>query len=104
MVSTDVLKKIHLIKGVFSPAEASQIIGSLIQEKINFHKCQQLQEWLVSRDCETHRLEGRIKELTEERAYLLSIIDEADKAGFYLEVKGDIEFSFTKPQDDYRHV
>ncbi|WP_091868689.1 hypothetical protein [Pricia antarctica] len=58
---------IQLIKGEFSPSEASLIISTLIDQKINFHKMQRLQHWEGNHGFETSELDGRIKELVEEK-------------------------------------
>lgn len=58
--SEKMTKHIQLVKGDFSPSEASQIILSLINEKINFHKIERLQIWEGNHNCETDPLDKRI--------------------------------------------
>ena len=41
----NIKQKFQLVKGDFSPSEASDVIMSLIDEKINFHQKQRLQNW-----------------------------------------------------------
>lgn len=60
-------QKIQLVKGEFTSSEAYDVILSLIDEKINFHKLQRLQLWEGDHLCETDMLDGRIKELLEEK-------------------------------------
>lgn len=60
-------QKIQLVKGEFTPSEAYDVIMSLIDEKINFHKLQRLQLWEGNHLGKTDQLDNRIKELLEEK-------------------------------------
>ena len=62
-------QKIQLVKGEFTPSEASHIIMNLIDEKINFHKLQRLQMWEGNHKSKTDQLDGRIEELEKEKGY-----------------------------------
>ena len=39
---TEVIQKVQLVEGKFTPSEAADVVSSLISEKINFHKIQRL--------------------------------------------------------------
>ncbi len=60
-------QKIQLVKGEFTPSEASHIVMSLIDEKINFHKIQRLQIWEGNHKCKTSQFDGRIAELEKRK-------------------------------------
>lgn len=60
-------EKVQLVKGEFTASETYDIILALIDEKINFHKLQRLQLWEGNHRCKTDQLDGRIKELSDEK-------------------------------------
>ncbi|RME99296.1 MAG: hypothetical protein D6772_07935 [Bacteroidetes bacterium] len=98
--SVDTLRKLALIKGSFTPTEAEQVLGKLLQEKINFHKEERLQNWIREHNGNTQVIETRIAELRDEKQNLRRIIEEARKAGFHLEIKGDIEIRFVEATEN----
>jgi len=67
-------QKIQLVKGEFTPSEASHIIMNLIDEKINFHKLQRLQMWEGNHKSKTEQLDGRIEELEKESIHPINYI------------------------------
>ena len=87
---------IQLVKGGFTPSEASHIINSLIDEKINFHKIQRLQIWEGNHKCETDQLDGRIKKLQNEKKIAHEFIDSARALGQNLKINGILEISLDK--------
>ena len=97
MVATEVLQKVELIKGEFTPSEATDIISSLIGEKINFHKIQRLHSWMGDECCDNTTINCRIDELLEEKEKAIQFFREASAAGVNIEIKGDIEISFKSP-------
>lgn len=94
MVATKIFQKINLIEGEFSPAEASDVTGALIREKINFHKVQRLQKLIGDCDSETEDLSGRIVELLDEQQKAKAFFAEARKAGRNIVINGTLEISF----------
>lgn len=94
MVLTEVAQKINLMDGTFTPSEASLIIEALINEKINFHKIQRLQSWIGNENCDSHELNGRIIELTEELQKAKAFFDEARKEKTNLVINGTLDISF----------
>ena len=65
--ATTLKQEIQLVKGLFTPSEASDVVLSLIDQKINFHKIQRLQIWEGNHRCETDQLDDRIAELNQEK-------------------------------------
>ncbi|MGK0254176.1 MAG: DNA-binding HxlR family transcriptional regulator [Mariniflexile sp.] len=86
-------KKIQLVQGRFTPSEASHVIMNLIEEKINFHKLQRLQIWEGNHKCKTEQLDGRIKELEEEKRIARDFINSARGFGQNLEIHGTLEIT-----------
>ena len=67
MELTEVVQKVQLIEGQFTPSEAKDLISSLISEKINFHKIQRLGQVIHDENCDTKYSEERIMDLITER-------------------------------------
>lgn len=86
-------QKIQLIKGEFTLSEAYDIINALIDEKINFHKIQRLQFWEGNHNYESGQLDGRIKELEEEKRIARDFLNKARSAGGNLKINGSIEIT-----------
>ncbi len=90
-VNTD--QKIQLVKGEFTPSEAYDVVIALIDEKINFHKIQRLQIWEGNHKCVTGQLDGRIKELEEEKRIAKEFIANTRGAGKNLKINGILEIT-----------
>lgn len=92
---TEVTQRVQLVEGVFSPSEATDIISSLIEEKINFHKLQRLSrcEGDMNADCEYP--DSRVKELEDEKMIAKEFIKIARKEGNNLRINGTLEISFS---------
>ena len=86
-------QKIQLVRGEFTPSEASDIINALIDEKINFHKLQRLQIWEGNHICKTDHLNDRISELLKEKEIARNFISKARAQGSKLKINGILEFS-----------
>ena len=86
-------EKIQLVKGEFTPSEASDIIMALIDEKINFHKIQRLQLWEGNHKCETNQLDGRIAELQDEKRITREFIANIRSLGRNLKINGTLEIT-----------
>lgn len=87
-------QQIELVKGAFSPSEASDIICALLDEKINFHKLQRLKLWEGSHGCQTAPLDGRIQELEKEKQIAREFIGKNREAGRKLKITGTLEITF----------
>lgn len=88
-----VIQKLQLVKGEFTPSEAAHIIDSLIDEKINFHKIQRLQIWEGNHKCKTVDLDGRIEELELEKSIVRDFINNSRGLGQNLKINGVLEIS-----------
>ncbi|MFU8763833.1 MAG: hypothetical protein ACNA7T_04875 [Haliea sp.] len=83
-----------LINGVFYPDEASQLLMTLIEDKISFHK---RNDW--SRRERFGEVDGasvkRVRELVQTKADLSALIEEAAAAGLNLSINGTIAITLT---------
>lgn len=94
LVKTEKIEqKIQLVKGEFTPSEASHVVTSLLNEKINFHKLQRLQISEGNHGCETNHLDGRIKELEEEKRIAREYISSIRGIGKNLKINGILEIT-----------
>ncbi|MGB3152095.1 MAG: hypothetical protein WBB27_15680 [Maribacter sp.] len=84
-------QEIQLVKGKFTPSEASDVITSLLNEKINFHKLQRLQVYEGNHACETEQLDARIKELEEEKRIAKKYIANIRGKGKNIRINGILE-------------
>ena len=89
-------QKIELVKGEFTPSEASDVIMKLIDVKINFHKIQRLQIWEGNHECKTNQLDGRIQELEREKEIARDFIDSKRGLGLNLIINGTLELSVSE--------
>ncbi|MEC7771573.1 MAG: hypothetical protein VX798_10335 [Bacteroidota bacterium] len=86
-------KRIQLVDGKFNPTEASDVITSLIDEKINFHKIQRLKIWEGNHHCNTNVLNNRIQELEQEKQIARDIVNQARTKGKSLTINGILEIT-----------
>ncbi|MFK7783328.1 hypothetical protein [Psychroserpens sp.] len=84
-------QKINLIEGCYSANEASDIINSVLNVKINFHKLQRLSitEGNENDKCEMDN--GRIKELMNEKEIAKSFFEHARLQGKKLKMTSTIQ-------------
>lgn len=94
LIQTEELtQNIQLVKGEFTPSEASDIITNLIDKKIKFHEIQRLQMWESNHKCTTGQLDGRIQELEREKEIARDFIKNSRKLGQNLKINGTLEIS-----------
>ena len=89
-------QKIELVKGEFTPSEASHVVNSLINEKINFHKLQRLQVWEADHGCKTDNLDCRIEELEKEKEIARDFINKMRNSGKSLKISGTLHISIAE--------
>ncbi|NAS30982.1 hypothetical protein GTQ40_08385 [Flavobacteriaceae bacterium R38] len=91
MVTQNVTHKVKLVDGVFTPSEASDVINSLINEKINFHKLHRLSMYEGNVNSDTSYDDGRVTQLKKEKADFNLIYQEAKLAGKEVRIHGTLE-------------
>jgi len=84
---------IKLVEGTYTPAEAADILFSLIGDKIKFHNLQilSLQERF---GIDSSHSEQRIKELKKVKLQAKDLILQARDAGYTIQIEGDIKIKF----------
>ncbi|MDP5157791.1 MAG: hypothetical protein NWQ07_04345 [Flaviramulus sp.] len=93
MTSQTTKQKIQLVKGEFTPSEASHVIMALIDEKINFHKIQRLQQWEGNHKCNSDELDNRISQLEKEKQIAKEFINNSRKLNSNLKINGVLEIT-----------
>ena len=88
MVAKDVLHKVKLVDGVFTASEASDVINSLIEEKINFHKIHRLSLNEGNMYSDTSYDDSRVNELIQDKAEFKSFCQEARIDGKKIRIHG----------------
>jgi hypothetical protein len=91
MMVSEVIQKVQLIEGDFTPSEANDVICALIEEKINFHKLQRLSLFEGDITANVKYPSGRIAELYEEKKIAKEFIAMARAQGSKLKINGTIE-------------
>ncbi|MBT8206091.1 MAG: hypothetical protein KJP14_11210 [Eudoraea sp.] len=86
-------QNIQLVDGEFTPSEASDVILSLIEQKINFHKLQRLALCEGHYGADTEYPDDRIGELEMERAIARDFISQVRYQGKKLKINGILEIS-----------
>ncbi|NDV42050.1 hypothetical protein [Flagellimonas sediminis] len=84
-------RTIRLVKGSFTASEATDVIFSLIEEKINFHKLQRLTQWEGNHSSESPQLNQRIDELEQEKETARRIVELARSKGKNVRINGILE-------------
>ncbi|PTX62738.1 hypothetical protein C8N46_102138 [Kordia periserrulae] len=91
MATTEVMHKVKLVDGKFTALEAKEVINSLIDEKINFHKIHRLALCEGNEKSDTTFDDSRVGELMREKEDFREIYMEAKKAGKQLRIQGTLE-------------
>ncbi|MBG6109311.1 hypothetical protein IWX84_000166 [Flavobacterium sp. CG_9.10] len=99
LTKTDkIMQKIQLVKGEFTPFEASNIIMSLIDQKINFHQRQKIQKWEENHESNSDELNDRITQLENEKQAAKEFISNAINGKTKLKINGTLEITIVDNQ------
>ena len=74
-------KQVQLIDGEFTPTQAFDILNSLIDQKINYHKIENLQLWEKNHDNDPQPFIDRIQQLEEEKKAIDVYLSKLKKEG-----------------------
>ncbi len=88
MTTTEVMHKVNLVDGKFTAMEAKEVINSLIDEKINFHKIHRLAMCEGDINTDTTFDDSRVGQLMREKEDFRAIYLEAKKAGKQVKISG----------------
>lgn len=86
-------QKIQLVDGSFTPSEACDVITSLLDQKINFHKLQRLSWCEGDKDANTKYPDERIDELEREKVIANEFINSLRSEGKRLRIDGILKIS-----------
>lgn len=86
-------KEIKLIDGEFTPTQASDILNAMIDQKINFHKIENLQHWEKDHDNDPKPFIDRIQQLEDEKKALDTYITQIKKSGKNVRIDGLLSLS-----------
>jgi len=86
-------EKVKLVDGIFTPVQASDVISSLIQQKINYHKVENLQNWEKNHSADQQPFIDRIKELEDAKNKAKAFLKEMKKDGKQIKIEGDLKIS-----------
>lgn len=94
--SSEIVKQeqvIQLMKGEFTPSQASEIVLSLINQKINYHKVERIQLWESDHKCDQVPINTRIEELEQEKIIAADFIKRMSIEGKKLKINGSINMT-----------
>ncbi|WP_430412684.1 hypothetical protein [Kordia sp.] len=91
MTTTDVTHKVQLVDGKFTAMEASDVINSLLDEKINFHKIHRLSMCEGNVDSDTTFDDSRLAQLIREKENFKAVYQEAKREGKQFRINGILE-------------
>jgi hypothetical protein len=89
-------QKIQLIDGQFTVSEANDVIQSLINEKINFHKLQRLTMCEGFSGANTKFPDSRITELENDKLAAKQFFKQAKSEGVTIKINGVLEISINE--------
>jgi hypothetical protein len=90
-------QKIELVNGEFTPTQAADIIISLINQKINYHKIKRFQMWESNHESDLLPLNNRIEELEQEKKTAIYFIEKMRLEGAHLKINGIINMTSCEP-------
>ena len=93
-------KQVQLIDGDFTPTQAFDILNSLIDQKINYHKIENLQLWEKNHDNDPQPFIDRIQQLEEEKKAIDVYLSKLKKEGKLLKIDGILKLTPTNLDTD----
>ena len=86
-------QEVRLVDGEFTPIQAADIVSSLIEQKINFHKVENLQHWENNHKNDSKPYIQRVKDLEQAEKNAKSFILNKDIKGKKIKIKGNLTIS-----------
>lgn len=85
---TTTTEMIQLVQGTFTPSQATDIVLSLLNQKINYHKLEEVQLWEQNHTINLEPLKNRIAQLEIEKQKATEFINQMKLKGSNLEING----------------
>jgi hypothetical protein len=86
-------QNIQLVKGKFTPEQASEVMMALLDQKINYHKIEGIQLWEKNHKTDQEPIFKRIKELEAEKQNVTEFISKMRAEGKEIQIKGTLHMS-----------
>lgn len=86
-------RTIQLLDGEFTPSQASDVIFSLISQKINYHNLEGLQNWERNHKYDQEPLRNRINELEDAMKQTKDFMLKLKDSGKNVKIEGVIKMS-----------
>ncbi|WP_047416578.1 hypothetical protein [Cellulophaga sp. Hel_I_12] len=86
-------QNIQLVKGKFTPEQASEVMMALLDQKINYHKIEGIQLWEKNHKNDQEPIFKRIKELEAEKQNVTKFISKMRAEGKEIQIKGTLQMS-----------
>mgnify|MGYP001031066931 FL=1 len=86
-------QEVRLVDGTFTPIQAADIVSSLIEQKINFHKVENLQHWEKNHKNDAKPFIQRVKDLEEAEKEAKSFILDEERKDKKIKIKGNLTIS-----------
>ena len=67
MTTKEIVSMIPLIEGTFSPKEATEIIETMVDDRVRFHSLQMLRMWEGNHKFDSSYWSKKIREMKEEK-------------------------------------
>ena len=84
---------VQLVDGEFMPSKAFDVIAALINQKINYHKLEGLQNWERNHKYDQESLRNRIKELEDALKQAKDFMSQLKDNGKNIKIDGVITMS-----------
>ena len=86
-------KTLQLVKGKFNKMEASHVVTTLLNQKINFHKVQKWQLWESDKNVDCRDIDNRVKELEHDLATFKQFMDQLDAKNCSIKIEGTLKIT-----------
>jgi len=90
------IQKTKFMNGVYNPSEAWDIVSSIIDGHINFHKLQFQTHWEANHATSTDFRDNKIDELLKKKDELITLIQLSKQEGFNISINGTFEVELVK--------
>jgi hypothetical protein len=96
MLVNEISQNIQLVNEKETPVEALEIIDTLVEDRIRFHKIQMLRKWERNHRFDAVPHDQKIVELRAQRTSTKAFIAQAEREGYDVEITTNIEVRLVK--------
>ncbi|PRP68198.1 hypothetical protein [Nonlabens agnitus] len=84
---------LQLVKGKFNKTEASHVVTTLLQHKINFHKVQKWQLWEANNKLDCRDIDNRVNELELDLENFEEFMKQIEVTGCSIKIEGKLKIT-----------